>query len=59
MAKRKPWLKSEIATLKKLAKQKTPARVIAKTLRRTVGAVRQKASILQIALRTRKRTRRK
>jgi len=43
MAKRKPWLKSEIATLKKLAKQKTPARVIAKTLRRTVGAVRQKA----------------
>ena len=49
--KRRPWLKLEVATLKKLVKQKTPVRVIAKTLRRTVRAVQQKAFTASISLR--------
>jgi len=41
--KRRPWTTENVRTLKNLAKRKAPAASIAKTLKRTVGATRQKA----------------
>ncbi len=42
--KRKPWTSEDVKTLKKLARQKTGAEKIAKTLKRTPAAVRNNVS---------------
>jgi len=55
---RREWTKSDVRQLKSLAK-KVPARKIASKLRRSEGAVRQKAFVLGTSLGTRKRRRRK
>jgi polysaccharide deacetylase 2 family uncharacterized protein YibQ len=49
-AKRPTWSKEQMRELKALARQKTPAPKIAKTFRKTVGAVRQKALRMGISL---------
>lgn len=51
--KRKAWSKEDVRTLKSLARQKTPAPKIAKQLKRSVGAVRQKALGLELSLNSR------
>jgi hypothetical protein len=48
--KRRAWTKKQVSELKKLAKKKTPAARIAKTLNRTEGATRQKAFSLEVSL---------
>ena len=53
--RRKPWLKRDVDALRKMAREKTPARVIARTLGRTEGAVRQKGYAAGISLNTRGR----
>jgi hypothetical protein len=50
---RKPWTPDDLKVLKKLARQKAGAEKIAKTLKRTPAAVRNKAVIEQISLSTR------
>jgi hypothetical protein len=52
-SKRWFWSKEEVRVLKSLARQKTPAPKIAKQLKRSVGAVRQKALGLAISLNSR------
>jgi hypothetical protein len=52
-AKRREWTKSDVTQLKSMAKKKTPAPKIAKSLRRTVGATRQKALALGVSLNSR------
>lgn len=52
-SKRREWTKEDIRELKALARQKTPARKIARVLKRTEGATRQRASSLGISLETR------
>jgi hypothetical protein len=52
-SKRRAWTKEDVRTLKTLARQKTPAAKIARTLKRTEGATRQRASSLGISLETR------
>jgi hypothetical protein len=52
-SKRREWTKEDIRELKALAKQKTPAGKIARALKRTEGATRQRASSLGISLETR------
>jgi len=47
------WSKEDVRTLKSLARQKTPAPKIAKQLKRSLGAVRQKALGLGISLNSR------
>jgi hypothetical protein len=49
-SKRRAWTKEEVRTLKTLARKKTHAARIAKTLKRTVGATRQKALSLGVSL---------
>ncbi len=49
-AKRREWTKQDVRELKTLARQKTPAAKIAKSLKRTVGATRQKAFSLGVSL---------
>jgi hypothetical protein len=49
-SKRREWTSADVRELKTLAKQKTPARKIAKTLKRTEGATRQKAFSLGVSL---------
>jgi hypothetical protein len=44
------WSKEDVRTMKSLARQKTPAPKIAKQLKRTVGAVRQKALGVGVSL---------
>jgi hypothetical protein len=53
---RREWTKSDIRELKSLAK-KVPARQVARKLRRSEGAVRQKAFVLGTSLRTQRRRR--
>jgi len=55
---RREWTKSDVRELKSLAK-KVPARQIARKLRRSEGAVRQKAFVLGTSLGTGRRRRRK
>jgi hypothetical protein len=43
-SKRRAWTKDDVRTLKSLARQKAPAAKIARALKRTVGATRQRAS---------------
>jgi hypothetical protein len=47
---RRSWSAIDVRTLKSLARKKTKARKIAKTLKRTEGATRQKASSLGVSL---------
>jgi hypothetical protein len=48
--KRREWTKEDVRELKALARQKTPAAKIAKSLKRTVGATSQKAFTLGVSL---------
>ena len=52
-SKRREWTKDDIRELKSLAKQKTPAAKIARSLKRTLGATRQKAFSLGVSLNSR------
>jgi polysaccharide deacetylase 2 family uncharacterized protein YibQ len=51
--KRRAWIKDDVKAFKALARQKTPAIKIARQLKRTVGAIRQKALHLGISLNSR------
>jgi hypothetical protein len=48
-SKRREWTKTDIRELKTLARGKTPAGKIAKALKRTEGATRQKAFSLGVS----------
>ena len=48
--KRRPWTKEDVRTLKTLAHEKTKTASIARKLKRTVDATRQKASVLGVTL---------
>jgi hypothetical protein len=48
--KRRAWTSVQVRELKTLAKKKVPAKRIAKTLKRTEGATRQKAFSLGLSL---------
>jgi len=50
---RRRWTKTELRELKSLARAKTPAGKIARSLKRTEGATRQKAFSLGVSLDTR------
>jgi len=54
-SKRREWTKIDLRELKALARLKTPARKIARTLKRTEGATRQKAFSLGVSLNSRRR----
>jgi hypothetical protein len=56
MGTRREWSSSDVRELKSLARQKTPARVIGRRLKRTEGAVRQKAFAMGISLRARRQS---
>jgi hypothetical protein len=58
-ARRKGWSSKDLTDLKSYAKKKTPARTIGRHLKRSEGAVRQKAYAVGISLSLRKRRRRK
>ena len=49
-SKRRQWTRDDVRELKASARQKTPARKIARALKRTEGATRQKAFSLGISL---------
>jgi len=51
--KRRAWTSQHVRTLKTLARRKTPAAKIARTLNRTEGATRQKAFSLGLSLESR------
>jgi hypothetical protein len=48
--KLRPWTKEDVRTLKMLAREKTKTTVIARKLKRTVGATYQKARALGVTL---------
>jgi hypothetical protein len=49
-SKRRAWTAADVGALKRLAKKKTRAARIARTLKRTEGATRQKAFSLGLSL---------
>jgi hypothetical protein len=49
-SKRRPWTSVQVRELKSLAKKKVRAKRIAKTLKRTLGATRQKAFSIGLSL---------
>jgi hypothetical protein len=49
-SKRREWTAEDVRELKQLAKAKTPAAKIARKLKRTEGATRQKALTLDLSL---------
>jgi hypothetical protein len=49
-SKRRPWTIAEVRELKSAAHKKTPARKIARSLKRSEGATRQKAFTLGLSL---------
>ena len=49
-SKGREWTRTDVRELKTLAREKTPARKIARTLKRTEGATRQKAFSLGVSL---------
>jgi hypothetical protein len=51
--KRRAWTAGEVRDLKVMARKKTPARTIAKRLRRSEGATRQKAFSIGLSLESR------
>ena len=48
--KLRPWTEEDVRTLKTLAREKTKTTVIARKLKRSYGATRQKASTLGVSL---------
>jgi hypothetical protein len=48
--KRRAWTAGEVRDLKSMAKRKTPASSIARKLKRTEGATRQKAFSIGLSL---------
>jgi hypothetical protein len=50
VSKRRAWTTEHVRTLKSLAKKKKPASRIAKTLKRSEGATRQKAFSIGLSL---------
>ena len=48
--KRRAWTLTEVRALKTMARKKTPAGTIAKKLKRTEGATRQKAFSIGLSL---------
>jgi hypothetical protein len=48
--KLRPWTKEDVRTLKTLAREKTKTSVIARKLKRSLGATYQKAAALGVAL---------
>ena len=52
-SKRREWTAEHVRELKQLAKSKTPAAQIARKLKRTEGATRQKALTLSLSLNSR------
>jgi hypothetical protein len=48
--KRREWTSTDVETLRSLARKKTHAGRIAKTLKRTEGATRQKAFSIGVSL---------
>jgi hypothetical protein len=53
----RPWTKEDVRTLKTLAREKTKTTVIARTLKRSYAATRQKASSLGVTLGVRRKKR--
>ena len=51
--KRRVWTGADVRELKSLARKKKPARKIARTLKRTEGATRQKAFSMGLSLNSR------
>jgi hypothetical protein len=49
-SKRREWTTTDVRDLKALARKKTPALKIARTLKRSEGATRQKAFSLGVSL---------
>jgi hypothetical protein len=49
-SKRREWTQDDVRELKGLAKQKAPVKKIARSLKRTEGATRQKAFSLGVSL---------
>ena len=49
-SKRRPWTSTDVRELKSAARNKTPARKIARNLKRSEGATRQKAFSLGLSL---------
>ena len=49
-AHRNPWTKDDLRALKTYSKAKTPVADVAKAMKRTEGAVRQKAKTIGIGL---------
>jgi hypothetical protein len=47
---RKPWIKEDVRALKAYSKARTPVAEVAKAMKRTEGAVRQKAKTIGIGL---------
>ena len=52
-SKRRSWTSSDVRTLKTMARKKTRAASIARSLKRTEGATRQKAFSLGLSLNSR------
>ena len=52
---RREWTRDDIKELRSLARLKTPARAIGRKLKRTEGAIRQKAHALSLSLRSRRK----
>jgi hypothetical protein len=48
--KRRAWTKGDVASLKQHSKQKSPVVSIARTLKRSAGAIRQKALSLGLPI---------
>ena len=48
--KPRPWTKEDIRTLKSMVREKTKTSVVARKLKRTYNATRQKASALGVKL---------
>jgi len=49
-SKRRAWATADVRELKSLARKKTPAKKIARTLKRSEGATRQKAFSMGLSL---------
>jgi len=49
-AKRVSWTRAHVAELRRYSKDKLPVKKISKLMKRTVGALRQKARALRIRL---------
>ena len=49
-SKQRPWTSTDVRELKSAARNKTPARKIARNLKRSEGATRQKAFSLGLSL---------